>query len=287
MKRKRGRRIVDRLMLLLLVIGIGLFSYPFISDALNNYLDQQIIAHYQAEANQENAAAMAKMQEQIDKNQKLAKEGGSPGLDPFSEAEKIRQTPDKSYFESHTIGVLTIPKINVQVPIFDKTNSALLEKGSSLLEGTSFPTGGKNTHAVISGHRGLPQAKLFTDLPELQEGEEFYLEVYGETLVYQVDQIKTVVPTDTQDLQIESGKDLVTLLTCTPYMINSHRLLVRGHRIPYHPEVTAGIKKVTQQQQQFLWMLLLIAFGFLIFGIWWFKRRKKKNGSTTASNRSN
>ena len=104
----------------------------------------------------------------------------------------------------------------------------------------------------------MPQAKLFTDLPELQEGDEFYLEVYGETLVYQVDQIKTVVPTDTQDLQIESGKDLVTLLTCTPYMINSHRLLVRGHRIPYHPKVTDDIKKVKQQQQQFLWILILL-----------------------------
>lgn len=285
MKQKRGHQIVDRLMILLLLIGVGIFFYPFISDALNNYLDQQIIAHYQAEANQENAAAMAKLQAQIDKNQQLAKEGGSPGLDPFSEAEKISKKPDKSYFESHTIGVLTIPKINVRVPIFDKTNSALLEKGSSLLEGTSFPTGGKNTHAVISGHRGLPQAKLFTDLPELQEGDEFYLEVYGETLVYQVDQIKTVVPTDTQDLQIESGKDLVTLLTCTPYMINSHRLLVRGHRIPYHPKVTDDIKKVKQQQQQFLWILIFTACGFLVFCIWWYKRRKKKIGNPPVSSR--
>ncbi|OTN94487.1 srtC [Enterococcus faecium] len=141
-----------------------------------------------------------------------------------------------------------------------------MEKGSSLLEGTSFPTGGKNTHAVISGHRGLPQVKLFTDLPELQEGDEFYLEVYGETLVYQVDQIKTVVPTDTQDLQIESGKDLVTLLTCTPYMINSHRLLVRG--IPYHPKVTDGIKKSHSNNSSFCGssFLLPAVSSFLVFG---------------------
>ena len=229
-------------MILLLLIGVGIFSYPFISDALNNYLDQQIIAHYQAEANQENAAAMAKLQAQIGKNQQLAKEGGSPDwIHSLKQRKSVK--PDKSYFESHTIGVLTIPKINVRVPILTRPIQHCWKKGSSLLEGTSFPTGGKNTHAVISGHRGLPQAKLFTDLPELQEGDEFYLEVYGETLVYQVDQIKTVVPTDTQDLQIESGKDLVTLLTCTPYMINSHRLLVRGHRIPYHPKVTDDIKR--------------------------------------------
>ena len=280
MKQKRGHQIVDRLMILLLLIGVGIFSYPFISDALNNYLDQQIIAHYQTEANQENAAAMAKLQAQIDKNQQLAKEGGSPGLDPFSEAEKISKKPDKSYFESHTIGVLTIPKINVRVPIFDKTNSALLEKGSSLLEGTSFPTGGKNTHAVISGHRGLPQAKLFLDLPELQEGDEFYLEVYGETLI--IISKKNCCPHRYTRPQIESGKDLVTLLTCTPYMINSHRLLVRGHRIPYHPKVTDDIKKVKQQQQQFLWILIFTACGFLIY---WYVRTKKKTGNPPVSSR--
>ena len=104
-------------MILLLLIGVGIFSYPFISDALNNYLDQQIIAHYQAEANQENAAAMAKLQAQIGKNQQLAKEGGSPDwIHSLKQRKSVK--PDKSYFESHTIGVLTIPKINVRVPIF-------------------------------------------------------------------------------------------------------------------------------------------------------------------------
>lgn len=103
---------------------------------------------------------------------------------------------DKTYFEKHTIGVLTIPEINVHLPIFDETNTVLLEKGASLLEGTSYPTGGESTHAVISSHRGLPQAKLFTDLPKLTLGDSFYIEINGQTLAYQVDQIKTVEPTD-------------------------------------------------------------------------------------------
>ncbi len=278
MKSKKKRRIIDGFMILLLIIGIGAFAYPFVSDALNNYLDQQIIAHYQAKASQENTKEMAELQEKMEKkNHELAKKGSNPGLDPFSETQKTTKKPDKSYFESHTIGVLTIPKINVRLPIFDKTNALLLEKGSSLLEGTSYPTGGANTHAVISGHRGLPQAKLFTDLPELKKGDEFYIEVNGKTLAYQVDQIKTVEPTDTKDLHIESGQDLVTLLTCTPYMINSHRLLVRGHRITYQPEkAAAGMKKVVQQQNLLLWTLLLIACALIISGfIIWYKRRKK------------
>ena len=176
MKSKKKCRIIDGFMILLLIIGIGAFAYPFVSDALNNYLDQQIIAHYQAKASQENTKEMAELQEKMEKkNQELAKKGSNPGLDPFSETQKTTKKPDKSYFESHTIGVLTIPKINVRLPIFDKTNALLLEKGSSLLEGTSYPTGGANTHAVISGHRGLPQAKLFTDLPELKKGDEFYI----------------------------------------------------------------------------------------------------------------
>ena len=154
-------------MILLLIIGIGAFAYPFVSDALNNYLDQQIIAHYQAKASQENTKEMAELQEKWKRKPRISEKGSNPGLDPFLKR-KNNEKPDKSYFESHTIGVLTIPKINVRLPIFDKTNALLLEKGSSLLEGTSYPTGGTNTHAVISGHRGLPQAKLFTDLPELK-----------------------------------------------------------------------------------------------------------------------
>ncbi|PQD83928.1 class C sortase, partial [Enterococcus faecium] len=247
-----------------------------VSDELNNYLDQQIISHYQQQAVKENEAVMAKIQKDMTKkNQQLAKKGGNPGVDPFTK-KKEPVKMDKTYFEKHTIGVLTIPEINVHLPIFDETNTVLLEKGASLLEGTSYPTGGESTHAVISSHRGLPQAKLFTDLPKLTFGDSFYIEINGQTLAYQVDQIKTVEPTDTKDLRIEKGKDFVTLLTCTPYMINSHRLLVRGHRIPYHAKkVQKEVQKVSENKRFFLYGLIAISILIFLFLIYLFRQTFK------------
>ena len=142
------------------------------------------------------------------------------------------------------------PKINVNLPIFDQTTTKLLEKGACLLEGTSYPVGGVSTHAVLSSHRGLPQAKLFTDLPRLQIEDRFYIEINGQYLTYQIDQIQTVAPTKTETLQIQDNQDLVTLVTCTPYMINSHRLLVRGHRVAVEQEeISASLSKVQQAKR--------------------------------------
>ena len=269
-KKKRTRRFWDSLMFLLLLVGIITLSYPFISDALNNYLDQQVISHYQKQAASENKEKMAKIQQKmIEKNQQLTKENSNPGADPFVKEKEQPEKVDDTYLQKHTLGVLTIPKINVQLPIFDQTSAVLLEKGASLLEGTSYPTGGKSTHAVLSSHRGLPQAKLFTDLPKLVLGDTFLIEINKSIHAYQIDQIKTVEPTDTDDLRIEPDKDLVTLLTCTPYMINSHRLLVRGHRIPYSPEqAVEATKRVKNNQQIFLLLLagaMLLAFILIIY----------------------
>ncbi len=147
---------------------------------------------------------------------------------------------------------------------------------SVLLEGTSYPTGGENTHAVISSHRGLPRAKLFTDLPKLTLGDSFYIEINGRTLAYQVDQIKTVEPTDTKDLRIEKGQDFVTLLTCTPYMVNSHRLLVRGHRVPYHAkEVQKEVQKVSENKRFFLYGLLAACILIFLLLIYLFRQSFK------------
>ena len=147
---------------------------------------------------------------------------------------------------------------------------------SVLLEGTSYPTGGENTHAVISSHRGLPQAKLFTDLPKLTLGDSFYIEINGRTLAYQADQIKTVEPTDTKDLRIEKGQDFVTLLTCTPYMVNSHRLLVRGHRVPYHAkEVQKEVQKVSENKRFFLYGLLAACILIFLLLIYLFRQSFK------------
>ncbi|EGP5734128.1 class C sortase [Enterococcus faecium] len=276
MKPKK-RKLLDLLMLFLLLSGIGILDYPFVSDALNNYLDQQIISHYQRQAVKENEEVMAKIQENMTKkNQQLAKEGGNPGADPFTK-KKEPAKKDRTYFEKHTIGILTIPKINVNLPIFDQTTMKLLEKGACLLEGTSYPIGGKSTHAVLSSHRGLSQAKLFTNLPQLKIKDHFYIEINGQYLAYQVDQIKTVEPTETEALQIQEDQDLVTLVTCTPYMINSHRLLVRGHRIVVEPEeIKESLEKVKQAKcTTFLLVSGLIGVLLLLFLVILIKFLKK------------
>ncbi|EGP5653822.1 class C sortase [Enterococcus faecium] len=276
MKPKK-RKLLDLLMLFLLLSGIGILAYPFVSDALNNYLDQQIISHYQQQAVKENEEIMAKIQENMTKkNQQLAKEGGNPGADPFTK-KKEPAKKDRTYFEKHTIGILTIPKINVNLPIFDQTTMKLLEKGACLLEGTSYPIGGKSTHAVLSSHRGLSQAKLFTNLPQLKIKDHFYIEINGQYLAYQVDQIKTVEPTETEALQIQEDQDLVTLVTCTPYMINSHRLLVRGHRIVVEPEeIKESLEKVKQAKcTTFLLVSGLIGVLLLLFLVILIKFLKK------------
>ncbi|EGP4721866.1 class C sortase [Enterococcus faecium] len=276
MKPKK-RKLLDLLMLFLLLSGIGILAYPFVSDALNNYLDQQIISHYQQQAVKENEEVMAKIQENMTKkNQQLAKEGGNSGADPFTK-KKEPVKKDRTYFEKHTIGILTIPKINVNLPIFDQTTMKLLEKGACLLEGTSYPIGGKSTHAVLSSHRGLSQAKLFTNLPQLKIKDHFYIEINGQYLAYQVDQIKTVEPTETEALQIQEDQDLVTLVTCTPYMINSHRLLVRGHRIVVEPEeIKESLEKVKQAKcTVFLLVSGLIGVLLLLFLVILIKFLKK------------
>ncbi|HFC9092273.1 TPA: class C sortase [Enterococcus faecium] len=277
MKKKKWR-LLDLIMLSVFFIGVLSLAYPFVSDTLNDYLDQQVIKNYQKKAKSEHATVLAELQKRmIKKNEQLASNEAMPEADSFSKKKKNDQKSQKSYIESHTVGVLTIPKINVNLPIFDQTTMKLLEKGACLLEGTSYPIGGKSTHAVLSSHRGLSQAKLFTNLPQLKIKDHFYIEINGQYLAYQVDQIKTVEPTETEALQIQEDQDLVTLVTCTPYMINSHRLLVRGHRIVVEPEeIKESLEKVKQAKcTTFLLVSGLIGVLLLLFLVILIKFLKK------------
>ncbi|EPM6824827.1 class C sortase [Enterococcus hirae] len=263
----KKRRYLDSFMTLLFITGIVIFMYPFVSDRINDYLDQQIIRKYQQQAQQQKTEELEKIQQEyLEKNRELAKSNSSPGSDPFAEEEPEKVT--QSTIPKHTIGVLSIPKINVRLPIFDQTTSFFLEKGASLLAGTSYPVGGESTHAVLSSHRGLPKAKLFTDLDQLEKNDLFFIESQNGKLAYQVDQIKIIEPTALDDLMIEKGQDLVTLLTCTPYMVNSHRLLVRGHRIPYEDQdIEKEVKKIDSQKKRSLLILGFVLIGLLVVGI--------------------
>ena len=152
--------------------------------------------------------------------------------------------PPLAYAQQLTVGgvmcYIDIPKINVYLPVQHGTGAETLEKSVGHVVGTSLPVGGGSTHSVLSAHSGMASSKLFSDIDQLAEGDTFYIHVLGDTLAYKVDSIHTVLPTDTSQLQIEDGKDLVTLVTCTPFGVNTHRLLVRGHRVSYLPEQEAA-----------------------------------------------
>ena len=181
--------------------------------------------------------------------------------------------------EDGVMGYLSIPKINVRLAIYHGTAEDVLQTGIGHMNGTSLPIGGESTHSVLAAHRGLPAARLFTDIDQMQQGDMFYIHVLDETLAYQVDQILTVLPSDTDSLQIEKGKDYVTLVTCTPYAVNTHRLLVRGTRIPY--EEAQKIDEEVGLQCTIPFNLILLIGGIIAFIIIWVsikyhKRRKEK-----------
>lgn len=268
-KKNTKRKIVDTVMGVVLACGIGILSYPFIRNSLNDLMNQQIIQHYQQQANQKSTEEyQLKLAEMEAKNKQFAYQNISPGFDPFSE--EARKVEDlKTVYEDHVLGVISIPKIQIRLPIFDQTREDFLARGATYLEGTSFPIGGESTHSVISGHRGLTEAKLFTDLPDLVEGDRFYIELKeSEIHAYQVDKIQVVDPSDVSSLQIVEGQDYVTLVTCTPYMVNSHRILVRGHRIPYKAEIMeAEVKQVAVLPANYISLFIGIPVSFIFLAI--------------------
>ncbi|HEL2195209.1 class C sortase [Streptococcus suis] len=268
-KKNTKRKIVDTVMGVVLTCGIGILSYPFIRNSLNDLMNQQIIQHYQQQANQKSTEEyQLKLAEMEAKNKQFAYQNISPGFDPFSE--EARKVEDlKTVYEDHVLGVISIPKIQIRLPIFDQTREDFLARGATYLEGTSFPIGGESTHSVISGHRGLTEAKLFTDLPDLVEGDRFYIELKeSEIHAYQVDKIQVVDPSDVSSLQIVEGQDYITLVTCTPYMVNSHRILVRGHRIPYKAEIMeAEVKQVAVLPVNYIPLFIGIPVSFIFLAI--------------------
>lgn len=216
--------------------GAAVFCYPAISNYLNQKNQTRVVQHYEQTVTAQDDALLAEEWAKAEEyNENLA---GDPVHDPFVPGSGYA-LPD-NYLDVLNIdgvmGRITIPKIGVDLPIYHGTDAETLEKGVGHIESTSLPIGGAYRHAVLTGHRGLPSAELFTRLDELEPGDQFYLHVLDATLAYQVDQILTVEPQELETLVAEPGQDYVTLVTCTPYGINTHRMLVRGTRIPYVPE---------------------------------------------------
>lgn len=221
--------------LLLFVAGAAVFCYPAVSSWLADKNQAQVVQTYEQTISAEDQAS-------LDEQWALAEEynetlAGDPVHDPFVPGSGYA-LPDNYLQVLNTDGImgrLTIPKIGVDLPIYHGSSEESLQKGVGHIESTSLPIGGEYRHAVLTGHRGLPNAELFTRLDELTEGDTFYIHVLDRTLAYQVDQITTVEPDELENLRAEPGQDYVTLVTCTPYGVNTHRLLVRGTRVPYTP----------------------------------------------------
>jgi sortase A len=213
-----------------LLIGLGIMLYPFASDWWNTrHRTQAIAAYEQAVADNTAERNQELWDEAVAYNEELPRDAGR-----FKLTDEQRQRYDATLDVTDTgvMGYVDIPKISVRLPIYHGTDDTILQVAIGHIPGSSLPVGGTGTHCVISGHRGLPSARLFSDIDRLQEGDLFTLNVLGKTLTYQVDQIRTVEPNDLDDLAIDEGADLCTLVTCTPYGVNTHRLLVRGHRVP-------------------------------------------------------
>ncbi|MCL2343880.1 MAG: class C sortase, partial [Firmicutes bacterium] len=240
---------------LLVLLGVGLVFYPKIADYFSAKNASVAVENYAASVSKIDENAIAEeLKKAEDYNSALTGEGIH---DPFVPGSGSVMGADYLSLLNidGTMGYLVIPEINVNLPIYHGASEETLRKGVGHLEGTSLPVGGEGTHAVLTGHTGLTNARLFTDLTELKRGDTFYVHVLGMVLAYQVDQIKVVEPADTSDLLPVEGKDYVTLVTCTPYRVNSHRLLVRGIRIPYTPATaqnTAAPAPVMTQENKLL-----------------------------------
>ena len=223
-------------------VALGLLLYPLVGELLNEKYHSDVETTYtEAIADTDDAELTAQREAAEQYNAMLS---GTASI-----SEGGASTPPLAYAEQLTVGgimcYVDIPKINVYLPVQHGTGAETLEKSVGHVVGTSLPVGGSSTHAVLSAHSGMASSKLFSDIDQLAAGDVFYIHVLGDTLAYKVDAIHTVLPTDTSLLQIEDSKDYVTLVTCTPFGVNTHRLLVRGHRVLYTPEqeTTAAAEK--------------------------------------------
>ena len=262
---------------LMFLIGFGILVYPTVADQWNTYRQSRLISSYERTiSDMEPEDFTAEWEKAQAFNDTLTQ--NSIYGDVFGEEDQ--ELEDTDYWQvlnvggDGVMGYLSIPKINIKLSIYHGTSDEVLQTGVGHLNGTKLPIGGESTHSVLAAHRGLPSARLFTDIDQLEKGDMFYIHVLDETLAYQVDQILDMVDKDDHEtlekaLQIEEGKDQVTLFTCTPYGVNSHRLLVRGTRVPYTGEEAAASTPVDTmleavQNYYMLYLILGLAITLLI-----------------------
>ena len=283
--KKRKMTIKDIIRLLVLVVAFAVLLYPTVSSYVNEKNGSKVVSNYDAESVRLSNAEKEKMLEDARAYNKEML-SNIDLIDPFSQGETSVDERYESLLNidgSGMMGYIRIPKIKVEIPIYHGTSESVLQAGVGHFWGTSLPVGGESTHTVLTGHRGLPTKTLFTNMDKLVKGDVFYIKVLDETLAYKVDQILTVLPEETEALSIVPGQDYATLVTCTPYAINTHRLLVRGHRIPYEEAVKIEKNTSTGIELSFTTKVLIVTLGIIFIGLviamlysLYDKRRRKK-----------
>lgn len=285
------RKIMNILIGLMFLGGFGVLVYPTVADQWNTYRQSRLISNYQSVVKemteQDFTEEWAKAQ-QFDASLTQNNIYGDVFGEDDGELQSTEYWKVLNVSKDGVMGYLSIPKLNVKSAIYHGTGDKVLQTGIGHLNGTKLPIGGESTHSVLAGHRGLPSARLFTDIDQMRKGDMFYIHVLDEVLAYQIDQILDMVDKDDHEtleaaLQIEEGKDQVTLFTCTPYGVNSHRLLVRGTRVPYNgeEEIETSVAESMLKTVQNYYMIYLILGLSVTFLIIFFMRLlfKKKNGS--------
>ena len=277
---------------IIFLAGLSLLLYPFVANQWNNYRQKQLISSYEQTVSQKEASNGIDYDAEL-KKAEAYNEALLPSILPDSFAIADASEEDQTYMNTLNIagdemmGIVEIPKIDIKLPIYHTTKEDVLKQAAGHLEGSSLPIGGKSTHSVISAHRGLPSASLFTDLDQLKKGDHFLIHVLNKTLCYEVDKISVVKPEETSALAVEEGEDLVTLLTCTPYGVNTERLLVRGHRVPYEEQKVADEKTplsgISLHTNYLLWVIIGLVITTIFILMLYLKEKKlqKKKKETS------
>ena len=280
---------------IIFLAGLSLLLYPFVANQWNNYRQKQLISSYEQTVSQKEASNGIDYDAELKKAESY-NEALLPSILPDSFAIADASEEDQTYMNTLNIagdemmGIVEIPKIDIKLPIYHTTEEDVLKQAAGHLEGSSLPIGGKSTHAVISAHRGLPSASLFTDLDQLKKGDHFLIHVLNKTLCYEVDKISVVKPEETSALAVEEGEDLVTLLTCTPYGVNTERLLVRGHRVPYEEQKVADEKTplsgISLHTNYLLWVIVGLAVTAFFILVLYLKEKKLKQKALEAEEKT-
>src|SRR5690625_505107 len=273
------------ILLLLFIGGLSIFSYPIISNWIHSIEHYTVIDNHKKQVKEMSEGEKNEALTKAQKYNEALTEAAIPISDPF--LGEIENEQSKGYYDvlniGETIGHLEVPSINVNLPIYHGISDDVLQRGIGHMSNSSFPVGGKGTHSALTGHRGLPSSKLLRHLDKVKMNDLFYIHMLNEVLAYRVDDIQIVIPSDTNWLSLDDNIDYVTFITCEPYMINTHRLLVRGERVPYEDmeaatETAALIKEEIQKAEQsknYLYGIGISVIGLIVI-MFFVKRRKIK-----------